>query len=187
MSFFINKATFAKYCLTQWISKLSGSFGIHWVRQYQLNFTGLVGILNISFLPDRANFHRSRALQIILMFFTTAITCLNQIGPGSLFMRYLHNWIMVIYCLIYNKDDILSMVIYCRVDDTVLFKHQLKITALRQPWLIVTSEWKQQALPGNLCWRIYVPYRGLRIVIWRPTCLEFVCARTKYFMRLKYK
>ena len=26
-----------KYCLTQWISKLPGSFEIHWVRQYMVN------------------------------------------------------------------------------------------------------------------------------------------------------
>ena len=25
------------YCLTQWISKLPGSFEIHWVRQYLVN------------------------------------------------------------------------------------------------------------------------------------------------------
>ena len=31
---FQNKTTFTKYCLTQWISKLPGSFEIHWVRQY---------------------------------------------------------------------------------------------------------------------------------------------------------
>ena len=36
---------FTKYLLTQWISKLLGSFEIHWVRQYLVNFTGLVGIV----------------------------------------------------------------------------------------------------------------------------------------------
>ena len=40
------KATFSKYCLTQWISKLQGSFEIHWVRQYLVNFTSLVGMIN---------------------------------------------------------------------------------------------------------------------------------------------
>ena len=34
------------YCLTQWISKLPGSFEIHWVKQYQENSMGLVGIVN---------------------------------------------------------------------------------------------------------------------------------------------
>ena len=44
--FIPNKTTFTKYCLTQWISKLPGSFEFHWVRQSVENFTGLVGIIN---------------------------------------------------------------------------------------------------------------------------------------------
>ena len=46
MSFIPSKTTFTKYCLTQWISKLPGSFEIHWVRQYLAYFLGLVGIVN---------------------------------------------------------------------------------------------------------------------------------------------
>ena len=45
-SFILNKTTFTKYCITQWISKLRGSFEIHWVRQYLLDFMGLVEIVN---------------------------------------------------------------------------------------------------------------------------------------------
>ena len=46
-SFIWNKTTFTKYCLTQWISKLPGSFEIHWVRrQCLVNFMGLAGIVN---------------------------------------------------------------------------------------------------------------------------------------------
>ena len=41
----LKKSTFTKYCLTQWISKLLGSFEIHWVRQYMVNFMGLAGIV----------------------------------------------------------------------------------------------------------------------------------------------
>ena len=41
-----NRSTFTKYCLTQCISKLPGSFEIHWVRQYLVNFAGLAGIVN---------------------------------------------------------------------------------------------------------------------------------------------
>ena len=44
-SFIPNKTTFNKYCLTQWISKLLGSFEILWVRQYLVNFMGLAGIV----------------------------------------------------------------------------------------------------------------------------------------------
>ena len=40
------QATFTKYCLTQRISKLSGSFEIHWVRQYLVKYMGLLGIVN---------------------------------------------------------------------------------------------------------------------------------------------
>ena len=45
-SFIPNKTTFTKHCLTQWISKFPGSFEIHWVRQYLVNFTGVVGIVS---------------------------------------------------------------------------------------------------------------------------------------------
>ena len=37
---------FTKYCITQWISKLLGSFEIHWVRLYLVNFVALAGIVN---------------------------------------------------------------------------------------------------------------------------------------------
>ena len=63
-SFIPNKTTFAKYYLTQWISNLSGSFEIHWVSQYLVNFTGLESKLDC--LQNRANFHRSRAWQIAI-------------------------------------------------------------------------------------------------------------------------
>ena len=43
---FKKKKPFTKYCLTQWISKLPGSFEIHWVRQYLVNCMGLAGIVN---------------------------------------------------------------------------------------------------------------------------------------------
>ena len=33
-------------CVTRWISKLTGRFEIHWVRQYLINFTGLADIVN---------------------------------------------------------------------------------------------------------------------------------------------
>ena len=45
-SFISNKTTFTKYYLTVWISEPPGSFEIHWVRQYLVNFMGLVGIVN---------------------------------------------------------------------------------------------------------------------------------------------
>ena len=35
-----------KYCITRWISKLPGSFEIHSVRQFLVNFTGLAGLVN---------------------------------------------------------------------------------------------------------------------------------------------
>ena len=47
-SFIPNKTTLTKYCLTQWIPKLPGIFENHWVRQYLVNFTGLVGKVNIT-------------------------------------------------------------------------------------------------------------------------------------------
>ena len=42
-SFIPKKITFTKYSLTKWISKLPGSFEIHWVGQYLANSIGLVG------------------------------------------------------------------------------------------------------------------------------------------------
>ena len=45
-SFIANKTIFTQYCLTLWISKLPGSFEIHWARQYLVNFMALAGIIN---------------------------------------------------------------------------------------------------------------------------------------------
>ena len=45
-SFITNKTTFIKYCFTQWISKLPGSFEIHRFRPYPVNSIGLVGMVN---------------------------------------------------------------------------------------------------------------------------------------------
>ena len=47
-SFIPNKTTFTEYCLTQWISKLLGSFEFHWVRQYLVNFTNVAGTVNVN-------------------------------------------------------------------------------------------------------------------------------------------
>ena len=55
-SFIPNKTVFAKYCLTQWISKLSRSFEVHWVRQYQVNFMCLVGIVCATVYKTKPNF-----------------------------------------------------------------------------------------------------------------------------------
>ena len=45
-SFIPNRTIFMKYCLTQWILNLPGSFDIHWARQYLVNFMGLTGRVN---------------------------------------------------------------------------------------------------------------------------------------------
>ena len=45
-SFISNKIAFTKYCLFQWISKLPGTFQIHCVRQWLLDFTGFAGMIN---------------------------------------------------------------------------------------------------------------------------------------------
>ena len=46
--FIPNKTTFTKHCLTQWISKLPVSFEIHCIRQYVVNFIGMMGIVNLN-------------------------------------------------------------------------------------------------------------------------------------------
>ena len=63
MSFITNK-----YCLTQWISTLLGSFEIHWGRHYLANFRGSGGQSKDNGLQGKANFYRSRALQIVPTF-----------------------------------------------------------------------------------------------------------------------
>ena len=47
-SFIPNRNTSIWYCFTQWITKLPGSFEIHWVRQYLVNFLGLAGMINLN-------------------------------------------------------------------------------------------------------------------------------------------
>ena len=63
--------------LTQWISKLPGSFEIHWVRQYLVNYTDLMGIVN-AVVYKTANFHRCWAWQIVLIFNTEDMFRIHQ-------------------------------------------------------------------------------------------------------------
>ena len=74
-----NKTTFTTHCLSQWISKLQGSFEIHWVRQYLAKCMCLVGIVNTT-VYKTANFQRSIAWQIVLIFKTdtTSIVTKNR-------------------------------------------------------------------------------------------------------------
>ena len=67
------KLHFAEYCITQWISKLPGSFEIHWVKQYLVKFHGSGGHSKCKCLHDRANSHRSLAWLIVLIFNTSTI------------------------------------------------------------------------------------------------------------------
>ena len=71
MSYYKNKSTFIKYCLTKWISKQPRSFEIHLVKRYLVNFSGLVtlvGIVNTTVYKTGTIFHRSQAWQIVLNF-----------------------------------------------------------------------------------------------------------------------
>ena len=61
-----NKTTFTKYCLIQWISRIPVSFELHWARPGKNHGPGGQGKRNC--FKDRANSHRSRAWQIILIF-----------------------------------------------------------------------------------------------------------------------
>ena len=49
--FIPNQTTFNKHCLTQWVSKLP------WVKQYLVNFTGLVSITNASVHKTQPFYH----------------------------------------------------------------------------------------------------------------------------------
>ena len=66
-SFNTNKATSTRCCLTQWISKLHRSFEIHRIIQCLLN-SWVWRKSKRNSLQDRANFHRARAWQIVLIF-----------------------------------------------------------------------------------------------------------------------
>ena len=70
-----SKTIYTKYCLIRWISKLSGIFKIHWVRQHLVNH-GSDGHSKRKFLQDGVNFHRSRAWQIVLIFNTATMPLL---------------------------------------------------------------------------------------------------------------
>ena len=67
------------YCFTQCISKLLGSFEIHWVKQYLENFTCLVGIVNTTVYTRLGQFQvpQSWAWQTVLIL-STACENLNQ-------------------------------------------------------------------------------------------------------------
>ena len=86
------KTTFIKYCLAQLISKLSGSFEIHWVRQYLVIFKWLPGIVNTTVykLEDQANFHMSRDVSRIVLVFNIAIVSSPTHNLG--FLSRLSRW-----------------------------------------------------------------------------------------------
>ena len=65
-SFIRHKSTVTKYCLTQWISKLPGSFEIHWVRQYLVNYTGLAGIVNATVYKTEPIFQKQEVISFSL-------------------------------------------------------------------------------------------------------------------------
>ena len=100
-SFIPNKSTFTKYCLTQWISKHSGRFEIHWVRQYLVNFTGLTGIINTTvykpIFTDLENVGKISAILFRLQYInwqsfehthqTIFLSCFNSSRPSDAYMR----------------------------------------------------------------------------------------------------
>ena len=61
-----NKTTFTKYYLTQWISKLHGSFKMS--NAVPDTFHGFGGNSKHNCSQDRTNFHRSQARQIRVLF-----------------------------------------------------------------------------------------------------------------------
>ena len=74
-SFIRNKSAFIKYCLTQWISKLHGSFEIHLVRQYwYIHWSGRHSKHNN--LQDQTTCQMSRAWQIVI--FLTLLLYLSE-------------------------------------------------------------------------------------------------------------
>ena len=69
-SFIQNKTTFTKYYFTQWISKLpaAGSFEIHRVRQYLINFMGLAGKVKATVYTRPSQFSEVSGMRIVLIF-----------------------------------------------------------------------------------------------------------------------
>ena len=62
-SFIRDKTTFTKYCLPQWISKLPGN---SLSKAVPGEFHGSGRHSKCNCLPDRANFHKSQAWQIVM-------------------------------------------------------------------------------------------------------------------------
>ena len=81
-SFIPNKITFAKYCLAQWISKLPGSFEIHYLyKAVPGKFYEFGGHGERNCLRYRANFHSSRAWQIVLSFYHWPVSSAKNPWP----------------------------------------------------------------------------------------------------------
>ena len=79
-----NKITFTEYGLTQWISKLHGSFEIHWVRQYLANLMGLVGMVNVTVYKTKPIFTGCRHGKLS-QFLTLLKVFLWQCDNGTLY------------------------------------------------------------------------------------------------------
>ena len=72
-SFIPNKTIFAKYCLTQWISKLPGNFDSNWVRQHRVNATPLAGKLYTTVYKNEPIITSLGHWQIVLIFNTAYV------------------------------------------------------------------------------------------------------------------
>ena len=88
--------TFTKYWLTQWISKLPGCFEIYVVRQYLVNFTGLVGLLNATVYKAEPIFTCLWAWQIVLILNTAMTHIWQHIVPAN--RQTLHHMKVLFWC-----------------------------------------------------------------------------------------
>ena len=101
---------FTRYCLAQWISKLPGSFKIHWVRQYLINevlfqmniklksnfyveplniFLNFWHCNNVPYRPSQLSVFRREWTAIIALYWV-----MNMFLQVNLMQNYSdHNWI----------------------------------------------------------------------------------------------
>ena len=144
MSFIPNKTTFTKYHLTQWISKLVGSFEIHWVRQYLVNFMGLAGIFReCNCFQAEANFYRYWAWLIVLIFNTAIITALSR-----LILIIISAIIHVLMCSECH-DDVIKWNHFPRYRPFVRGIHRSPVNSLHK------GQWRGALMLSLICTWIY--------------------------------
>ena len=109
-SFIQNKISFTKYCLAHWVSKLPGVLRNPLSVAVPGKLHGSGGHSKSNCLQDRANFHRSRAWQIVIIFNTAVLLILWGRFTNWYYWRL--DKLVHPFCVIRNKKSCVLLLVF---------------------------------------------------------------------------